>query len=80
MSNFEVLQEYEKYGIPLPKLEELQTLKEENKKLKEFLKKAIFLIKRNIAFEDVKKDMKNHKINIETSEEIISLINRMAND
>lgn len=35
MTNFEVLQEYEKAGVPLPRLYELQALKEENKNIKE---------------------------------------------
>lgn len=34
MTNFEVLQEYEKAGVPLPRLEGWKALKEENARIK----------------------------------------------
>jgi hypothetical protein len=39
MTNFEVLQEYEKAGVPLPSYEELQAIKEENARQKELIQR-----------------------------------------
>lgn len=37
MTNFEILQEYEKAGVPLPRLETITKLKNQNKRLREII-------------------------------------------